>query len=783
VTTPPPGATSGFQSGDDFVAARVSIDIPTEGVADLREITQEMDRFRTSVESANRSSETFSGYLVRIAEAAQQAATAQQNLVTMLERNIDAQNRAAVAGAGGGPILNAPGQYTNPFANATLGLGGGGDVLGGAGAVGPGDIPSQLEALRTQNPRAYVNKMAASGQYRMGDIAAASPSGADIQSAADRISQRAQLMDEGAAGAGGGIGSRAGRMGALTQQVLNEVNPAASGLGMSGLIQRSLGVIPSVSGLGGALAGMGGGALGTMAGMARSAAVPVGLAMAGYGLVQGAGGVYQDYKNMGLVRGGGATEGVGYEMSIRAMAMNPFISSDQARQIVQQGLRDGYTGKEFDTVTSMVAQNLKDFNIEVGESFKMLRKNVVEGGQTPGAFASNMESLKQLAAQGGYRSLPDLQAGYAATSSSLISAGMGGAGAGQAAMVFGQMFADNPVLAGKGDEIAQVFANNPLALAMMRTQGGVDIPSGVLPQSLPFVLTPEQMTQGANNVLKNQALMIHRGAGKPQQGKGKNYANAIFQFQKRLEMLGFGYTPQQAREMYDQFVYGADPAQSATAEVKEAQRKQTEIKERNLPSRVGGALANEAISIGGQAWDALTQIGGTIKDYMTNNEDHIDDRWNEYNSRYQDRIEGGYDSGSKYKMTALDSLRRAYAKQGGIEVVDANQQVIEIDQNNREQMQQLASGQLKVRRRGGEGGGIALRDVPTDAEGMKTALGGTGGKATVSGSVTIDLTPDAKRMFRVQGGPTIQLNPHQQQANQAYGQATPNNAPPGYGGP
>ena len=43
-----------MQSGEDFVAARVSIDVPTEGIAGLREITQEMDRFRTSVEAANR---------------------------------------------------------------------------------------------------------------------------------------------------------------------------------------------------------------------------------------------------------------------------------------------------------------------------------------------------------------------------------------------------------------------------------------------------------------------------------------------------------------------------------------------------------------------------------------------------------------------------------------------------------------------------------------------------------------------------------------------------------
>lgn len=114
-----------MQSGEDFVAARVSIDVPTEGIAGLREITQEMDRFRTSVEAANRSSDTFTGYLTRIAEAANQAAQAQQNVIGMLERTNEYQNQLVTGGAGGpAPRLNAGPQYENPFSEAMAGLGG-----------------------------------------------------------------------------------------------------------------------------------------------------------------------------------------------------------------------------------------------------------------------------------------------------------------------------------------------------------------------------------------------------------------------------------------------------------------------------------------------------------------------------------------------------------------------------------------------------------------------------------------------------------------------------------
>ena len=42
------------------------------------------------------------------------------------------------------------------------------------------------------------------------------------------------------------------------------------------------------------------------------------------------------------------------------MALNPFITTDQARQIVTQGLSSGYTGKEFDTVTQFMAPQPMD---------------------------------------------------------------------------------------------------------------------------------------------------------------------------------------------------------------------------------------------------------------------------------------------------------------------------------------------------------------------------------------------------------------------------------------
>lgn len=782
MTQPPTGGTlgGGFQSGDDFVAARVTIDVPTEGIAGLREITQEMDRFRTSVESANRASETFTGYLQRIAEAANQAATAQQNLVTMLERSIEYQNRSAVAGAGGGPQpqLNAPAQYTDPFAAQTIGMGTGGPMAGGGGMVpgGGGDINTQLDSLRTQNPRAYINKMAASGQYRMGDIPASSPSGVDIQSAADRIGQRAQLTTEGEAGlgTGGEIGSRAGRMGAIAQQVLNEVNPGANGLGVPGLIQRSLG---AMGGLGGAGAGLGMGRLAGMAGMIGPAAGAIGLGMAGYGLVQGAGGIYQDYKNMGLVRGGGAAEGVGYEMNIRAMAMNPFISSDQARQIVQQGLRDGYTGKEFDTITGMVAQNLKDFNIEVGESFKMLRKNVMEGGQSGPGFMSNMESLKQLSAQG-YRSLPELQQAYASTSATLIDAGMPGQAAGQAAMMSGQMFGNNMTLKEVGDQITQNFATNPTAMAMMKYQGGVNVPAGLPPQAMMYAMTPDALEGGSMQVVRQAAMQAHASAGRPRKDSAP-YLQAVMSFDFRLKAMGLNLSPNKVKELFDTLVEGGDPFKESKEKVEATQREQTQVRERSGISQYLGSQISGMANVGGALLDLGGAIAGSVKDYATGNDANIEKRWGDFWEKTGDRAPNIRAASSAQRIPMLDILRNSLGP-GGFEVVNKDRQVIKLDQDNREQMDQLSSGQLKVRPKGSTSGGYTLQELPTaSGADLKQFMGAA--KTEVSGAVQITLAPDAQRLLQIPNGGRVPLTPHEEKANFGYGQATPNNAPPGEG--
>jgi hypothetical protein len=765
--TSPGGMNSGFDSGDDFIAARVTIDVPTEGIAGLREITQEMDRFRTGVEAANRSSETFAGYLQRIAEAANQAASATENMISMLERTTDYQNRAATSGVGGPmPQLNASPQYSDPFQGASLGMGG----MGGYGGYG-GDMRSQLDALRDQNPRAYVNKMAASGQYRMGDIPATSPSGQDIQTAADRINQRTQMQYEGQVDPNGNsnIGSRAGR-GGINQQVQDEMGGGGLGTGMRAFGTLA-GMLPQ---------GMGG-ALGTAARVAGPVGAVIGGGLLANEAVQRAGGIYQDYKNMGSVRGGGAAEGVGYEIGIRALALNPFISGDQSRQIIQQGLREGYTGKEFDTVTSMVASNLKDMNMDISQSFALLRKNVKEGGMTGVGLSSALDEIKILS-QSGSRSLPELIAGYQQTSGNLINSGMGGAAASQAALVAGGAMSGAQVGKDSGEQLVSSMASNPLSLARLKYQGGLNVPAGLMPQAMPAMFDTDEeggaFAQASEEVIRKWAMKYFNAAGKPEEGTVA-WANAWAKWQMYLQQQGVPWAndAQTALEWFRKLTTGRSPMNEGKEKSDAAAGEVTKTEGRNYLSRVGGRAASSAAAVGNTFGSMIGSIGGTIADVFTDNTDNIDDRWKNWYNKANDRGAAADARGKGYKSKALDNIQGEYGASGYEIVKDG--QAVKFDQGNKEQMEQLSSGDLRWRPKGQSGGGYTLAETKGLAgDDLRKAMEGK--PSRVSGEVQIGLTDEAKRLLK----PTrtsIPLTAHEQQSNAGVGTATPNNALPGEG--
>ena len=308
----------GFQFGEDYVAARISIDVPTEGLASLRELSQEIERFRTNTESASRTADNFAQYLKASAEAAEHAASAQQGLVAQLQQMAEVQQRIASGSATSGGI-GVPQGHVDPFASSPTGKGG----------AAPQTTPSadqQVEALRARDPRAYLNQQSAIGNVRPGDITGGSP--AEIAQATERVAAREQAITQHHQENPGALPTPRGGAGmlnqatGLAQAAMGAMSPGGSTQGILNAGASMAGALGSSEAAGGLMGALGMGGLAKFAG-------PVGMSLAavaaGYGLTQFGGEEIQKYANMGSVRGGGAMQGMGYEMSIRAQPLTSLV--------------------------------------------------------------------------------------------------------------------------------------------------------------------------------------------------------------------------------------------------------------------------------------------------------------------------------------------------------------------------------------------------------------------------------------------------------------------------
>lgn len=730
-----PGGSSPFQQGDDFVTLRLSMDIPGDAVTGIRTLVQEVNLLRTSTEAASRSQDSFVKMLEAQAGAADRAAAAIRNL--------------SAAQTTGQPQLNAPPQYVSPFAGTTAGMG-----MGRTPASAP-EAQEMLNELRETNPRAYINKMAASGWVRSGDVT--TPTEEGLTAATQRISNREQALR-------GQLGGRG-----IAEQVLSEYGGAEGETarravsGMSPATQQAVGpaeqatrraagrVPGGAEGGGGGLIdalGFGGGLGGVMKALGPIG-TGLGAAALGYGLFQRTGEAIQGARAMGSIRGGGVGEGLGYETSIRAMAANPFITNEQARQIVQQGLREGYTGREFDTITGFVAQNLKDMNMDISSSFELLRKNVNEGGQSLNGLNTNLRDLQELS-KAGATSLPDLIKGFAATSAAGINAGMPGAQAAQMAMAAANV---NNVqgLQGTGQQLVQSMLQ-PQNLPFLQYQGGLQVPPGVLPGALPFMVGGTDMVQASSNVIKGWATQYWTQAGRPAEGTAAYY-NALVLWQMRLRAQGVPWANDaaQVKAYFHQYtIEGTDPF---TQGIQDTQKQQQKLEYRAPTSRVSAAQRDSGPTV----WDELKKIPGLLG------------------------LGSSQDEQVGYHNAALDQVLAAYDDKGGITVLDESGKPIKFDRKNRDQVEKLINNQYTWRpATQKDGRGYTLAEGPTAPS---SAAGGT---TNVSGQVTIGLTPEARKLLSTPQ--TIQLTPHEQAANAGATDGNgnvmaPNNPPPGYGGP
>jgi hypothetical protein len=760
---------SGFEYGENTVAARLSIDIPNEGVQSLREITQEISRFRTEMEAASRSQGDFIGFFQTLPSIASQAASAFKTYADELERGLALQQR--MQGAVGQWDVQ-PGSTPDNFRGMTSGM----------GRSGPNDINQtvadmdRMREMGTVGQRQYLNVQQQHGGIRPGEMPMSNNDN-DIAAATDRISARERINQERIGGdiTGGMGGSRSG--GGVAREIMNEFSAGGGGSQgglMTQMMRRGLGalsarsgdaavrdtaaagspghssgaVVTPESGSSGAVgadgqgAGAAGSALSGMGILGKIFGVPgaglaglAGLGLTGYGAAQMLGPKIQNLKDAGLVEGGGAKEGLEQEIQARIMGMNPFITNDQSRSIIQSALRDGYKGKEFETVTKFMQENLKDFAISVQDSRDMLKKQVLEGGMAPEAIAAGLEQQKYLSRTGAL-SFEDRKAAQNRLQGLMADNAVSPDVIGSSSAGSLEMYSDNHLLKGKFSDMAMAGQSGDMGLmAAQANMMGIPLSS--------------DMDQWADQIAAQgpagQDRLVKRAL---QMSKGNSY-----QFRQFMKQFGgMDLTIAQAKELMNKTRGGGElsAAQGRLQESNGAFDVQRRSSAEVVTGTVGGFFSNV--------------LGDTISDIAGG-------RFSEIPGNLR---EATFDGGRDH-IPVLDQVVKANGGDpNGIMVQSSSGEWQKLQEKNRAQLDALAKGGKWRRADDTSGEGYTLRG----ASGAMAS--GYLGKqeVQVGGQVSIHVSTDPG--VKVSSAPqTITLTQNQMKANAGWGNATTNNRPPG----
>lgn len=457
MTTPNEG---GFDYTDDSVIARVSFDIPDQAATNIQQLSGAMAAMRTQVEAVTRAQADWVEYLQQIPDIAEAANQALNRQITLMERMSYIQNEigggnlvgggvggyggyGAGAPGGGGYSTAAPMGYAPPWmANAPgTGMGGGNgagaaeaaaaqyqkieaenpglaanmdSMHGGGRAINPatlgwlaagasgvvGKIKGQVAgrtggtSAKTSQPGHGERDSAQPADNTKGGAPAGSmdpaeesepASGSTLQEKASYyLAKGQQLANQMDGGKGGRMAKVADSLGWLS----NKANPAAAGGGGGGLLDAA-GALWKKLPLGAQItAGLGAGAM-------------------AFNKVQDIGEKVTEFQQLGSVQGGDWQTGMKYEAQARIMALNPFITTQQARQAMQMALKEGFRGDNYDTVQDFMIQNFKELGVSMGQSMEIMKAQAIgmsEGDSQEGLKKSldqTLNTMKELSAEGG----------------------------------------------------------------------------------------------------------------------------------------------------------------------------------------------------------------------------------------------------------------------------------------------------------------------------------------------------------------------------------------------
>lgn len=611
MTTPTPDS---FDYTDDSVVARVSFDIPSSALGDVTQLTSAMGAMRTELEAIARAQSDWLDYLQQIPAITEQANQAIRQQITLMERMSYLQGEVGVGrgggvfsgggiggGGGGGYSTAAPPNFVDNFRGMLQGTGAhGGD--GGAGGVG-----GIVSAMQSNDPHTFANVNSARGEAvnpsmlgALGGAAAvvlgkgtqpgAQGTGVTAPGSTSPQGTQAARTSAGApdpAQSGAPTGSapttdpgepspdapesqklttslinefRMGKLGAKLGSIFGGGGQGGGGGGGGGRGGGGLsGMIANVGSgmIGGIFGNKAGGMVGNMLQDHPSLGYlgAAGLGLGAVGAAQNIGERITGLTQLGSVQGGGAIEGAGYEIESRIMALNPFITTDQARQVMQMSLKSGFRGGEGDTVQDFMVKNFKDMSMSFADSLELINSSVVKGGESSKSFSENMTNLqdsldlmKGLSDEGG-AALPTRQEQFKETVSTLTSMNVGRDSAQRAALGLQEAFKDNRVLREAAPGIANSASQNPLFLTQVAQRNGI---TGMLPGAIPGAL--EDAGIDFDEAFLDQARYVANMV--------KNYPGGIrnqaAMFQQLMAEQGAPMDGKQAYEMYKELIGGRD---------------------------------------------------------------------------------------------------------------------------------------------------------------------------------------------------------------------------------
>ena len=817
-----PGSGGAFDYTNDTVSARLSVEVPSDALANLHQLNAQTHELRVNMEAAVRAQGNFVEYLRQLPEALTRSGQAAEQFFNHSGSQLmGALGPGAVTGTG--PPMRPGGMGRNDAVRPNH-----------AGQPGSGDgrLQQQIDELRQNDLRQYANLMA----QQQGD-------GRTVRRHDD--TQLEPPRRNGGGGGGGtgpggppsppsspgGGGSGPGRdpnnrrssqeeadwtdrlqqyqsrgMGWLNN-VLNETQAGGRGTGvdlMSSGIRGAAGMtrnfqqniaaqqqaaeaaaraeaeqqgmdeagtaahVASATSRFGAMSGASGAALKGLG--VAGAAVGVGMG------VQKAGEWYQGMVAQGATRGGGASEGMQFEMGVRTMAMNPFLSLEQSRKIMQSAMSEGYTGKEFDTVTDFMASNLKKMNMDVQESVKILKTNVNLGGQSIAGAQRDVQTVSNLAQDPNVRMTSgQLRQQYAAQTQTVVG-GAGGAGGPEASaftQLTSQFGATDPNAKGWLGSALVGSASNPMMAATIAPEY-----SGAPQGALASVLDD---AGGDETALRRITSKIVETAQRhiPSMANEDTAVGAIQAFNADLIAMGLPLDAEgtQAKIIMDMIVNGT--FQKEVDRVIAARKKSStggEVKEKKKKGGIMGFLTGESgggILSGGFLRQAVGGIpdagkmvfGGAVS-LATGGEygagisdqgaDALKGRGNKLNA-----------DSMQFSNERLNELVTTYGKDIKVKGADGKEMGILDASKNEQLMKDVVSGKAQIKIPGGEYGSMENLSAMEDA--ASTQVGSGGG--------VFELSEDAKRLLVLIPSSTLPQNSIS--ANSAQDNARRNEPPAG----